>query len=52
MGNFGRKIEVFIEQFIDNNGYKTVLEGLQNTLTIAILGLLIGILIGIIIAAV
>ena len=52
MGNFGRKIEVFIEQFIDNNGYKTVLEGLQNTLTIAILGLLIGILMGIIIAAV
>lgn len=52
MGNFGRKIEVFIEQFIDNNGYKTVLEGLQNTLTIAVLGLLIGILIGIIIAAV
>ena len=52
MGNFGRKIEVFIEQFIDNAGYKTVLEGLQNTLTIAILGLLIGILIGIIIAAV
>ncbi len=52
MGNFGRKIEVFIEQFIDNDGYKTVLEGLQNTLTIAIFGLLIGILIGIIIAAV
>lgn len=52
MGNFGRKIEVFIEQFINNNGYKTVLEGLQNTLTIAVLGLLIGILIGIIIAAV
>lgn len=52
MGNFGRKIEVFIEQFIGNDGYKTVLVGLQNTLTIAILGLLIGILIGIIIAAV
>ena len=52
MGNFGRKIEVFIEQFIDNNGYKTVLLGLQNTLTIAVLGLLIGILIGTIIAAV
>ncbi len=52
MGNFGRKIEVFIEQFIDNNGYKTVLLGLQNTLTIAILGLVIGILIGTIIAAI
>ena len=52
MGNFGRKVEVFIEQFIAKNGYKTVIEGLQNTLLIAVLGLLIGILIGILIAAV
>lgn len=52
MGNFDRKIEVFIEQFIKYGGYKRVLEGLQNTLIIAVLGLVIGIVIGTLIAAV
>ncbi len=52
MGNFDRKIEVFIQQFIDYGGYKRVLEGLQNTLIIAVLGLLIGICIGTLIATV
>ena len=52
MGNFERKIERFIEIFIDADGYKTVIQGLQNTLKIAIIGLLIGIVIGTLIATV
>ena len=52
MGNFGQKIDQFIEIFIAQNGYQRVLEGLRNTLTIAVIGLLIGILIGILIATV
>lgn len=52
MGNFGLKIERFIEVFIDAGGYKTVLEGLQNTLKIAVIGLIIGIVIGTLIAVV
>ena len=50
MGNFDKKIVKFIEIFIDQNGYVKVLEGLQNTLVIAILGLIIGIVIGTLIA--
>ena len=50
MGNFGRKVEKFIEIFIEQNGYVTVLEGLQNTVLIAVMGLIIGIVIGTIIA--
>ncbi len=52
MGNFDVKIEKFIEIFIDQNGYKTVLEGLKNTVLIAVLGLIIGIVIGTLIAVV
>lgn len=52
MGDFGRKVDRFLEVFIDKNGYVTVIEGLQNTILIAVMGLLIGILIGTIIAAV
>lgn len=52
MGNFDRKIDKFLEIFIDQKGYKTVIEGLQNTLMIAIVGLLIGIVIGTLIATV
>ena len=52
MDNFGQKIEQFIEIFIDQEGYQKVLEGLRNTLIIAILGLVIGILIGTLIATV
>lgn len=52
MGNFDQKINKFIEIFIDQNGYVKVLEGLQNTLLIAVLGLIIGILIGTLIATV
>lgn len=50
MGNFGQKLDKFIEMLIDNKGYAKVLEGLQNTLIIAILGLIIGILLGTLIA--
>lgn len=52
MGNFSQKIDKFIEIFIDQNGYTRVVQGLQNTLLIAVCGLIIGILIGTIIATV
>lgn len=52
MGDFQRKIEVFIKTFVDAGGYKTVVEGLQNTVKIAVMGLLIGIVIGTLIAIV
>lgn len=52
MGNFEQKVNKFIEIFIQQNGYVKVLEGLKNTLLIAILGLVIGILIGTLIATV
>ena len=52
MGNLELKINAFREVFLEQNGYQKVLEGLQNTLLIAILGLVIGILIGILIATV
>ena len=47
MGNFDKKIDRFLEIFLEQNGYVTVLEGLKNTLMIAVIGLIIGILIGI-----
>lgn len=52
MGNFEQKVNKFIQIFIEQNGYTRVLEGLKNTLIIAVLGLLIGILIGTLIATV
>ncbi|HIY54605.1 MAG TPA: amino acid ABC transporter permease [Candidatus Dorea merdavium] len=52
MGNFSQKVDRFIEIFLDQNGYVKVIEGLQNTLLIAVTGLLIGILIGTLIATV
>ncbi len=52
MGNFSKKIDVFIQQFIDYGGYNKVLEGLQNTLIIAVMGLIIGVVIGTLIATV
>ncbi|MBR1471502.1 MAG: amino acid ABC transporter permease [Lachnospiraceae bacterium] len=52
MDGFGRKVERFLQFFAEYGGYRKVLEGLQNTLTIAVLGLIIGILIGTVIAAV
>ena len=50
--NFEAKINKFIEILIDYKGYVKVIEGLENTLKIAILGLVIGIVIGTLIATV
>ncbi|MBR3644841.1 MAG: amino acid ABC transporter permease, partial [Lachnospiraceae bacterium] len=52
MGNFEYRIEVFKKALIDNKGYNLILEGLGNTMIIAVLGLVIGILIGTLIATV
>lgn len=52
MGNFGKKIDNFLTILIEKKAYVRVLEGLENTLIIAVLGLIIGILIGTIIAIV
>ena len=52
MGDFGSKIERFLDVFIDGGGYKEVFRGLQNTLKIAVLGLIIGIIIGTLIAVI
>ena len=52
MGNFDRRLEVFWEEFWVYEGYNKVLEGLKNTLFIAVMGLVIGIVIGTLIAAV
>ena len=45
MGNFDQKVNKFIEIFWEQNGYNKVIQGLQNTLMIAIAGLIIGIII-------
>lgn len=52
MGSFDKKIDNFITLMFEKKGYVTVLEGLENTLIIAITGLLIGIIIGTLIAVV
>ena len=52
MGNFDIKVEKFLKAFIDNGGYHHVIEGLTNTMEIAVIGLLIGILIGTLIASI
>ena len=52
MANFDRKIEKFIDIFLNQNGYVRVLEGLKNTLLIAVVGLIIGVIIGMLIATV
>lgn len=52
MGNFNLKVDKFINIFIEQNGYVKVVEGLKNTLLIAVVGLIIGIVIGTLIATV
>ena len=52
MGNLSQRVDKFIDIFINQNGYVRVVEGLQNTLLIAVLGLLIGIVIATLIATV
>ncbi len=51
-GFSGTKTQIFYRQFITLGGYKTFLTGLQNTLTIAVVGLIIGFVIGCLIATV
>ncbi len=50
--NFDKKFEVFWQFFMHKGGYNVVVEGLRNTLIIAVLGLIIGIVIGTLIATV
>ena len=52
MRNFDAKIANFLDIFFNKGGCERVLEGLQNTLIIAVSGLIIGILIGTLIATV
>ena len=52
MSNFSQRIDKFVEVFIAQNGYTRVVEGLQNTLLIAVTGLIVGIMIGTLIATV
>lgn len=52
MGNFGFKIQTFIDIFIGAEGYRDVIRGLENTVKIAVLGLIIGVIIGTLIATV
>ena len=52
MGNFGQKVDKFVQIFVEQNGYVRVIEGLKNTLLIAVMGLIIGIIIGTLIATV
>ena len=50
--SFFRKLDKFLDVFINSNGYTQVLAGLKNTVIIAVLGLVIGIIIGTLIATV
>lgn len=52
MGSFSIKFDKFWQSFYTYNGYAKVLEGLRNTLVIAVFGLIIGIFIGTLIAAI
>ncbi len=52
MDGFIKKINKFLDVLINSGGYVKVLEGLRNTVIIAVLGLIIGIIIGTIIATV
>ncbi|MBR1743046.1 MAG: amino acid ABC transporter permease [Lachnospiraceae bacterium] len=52
MNNFGAKVDQFTEIVFHQGGINKIVEGLQNTLLIAILGLIIGIIIGTLIATV
>ena len=50
--NFEAKLDKFLEVLIEYKGYVKVIEGLQNTVKIAVLGLVIGIVIGTLIATI
>ena len=46
MGNFGNKWNKFVQIFIEKNGYVKVVQGLQNTLLIAVVGMIMTVLNG------
>ena len=50
--DFSLKWDKFVINLIDKGGYKQVLSGLENTLTVALIALVIGMFIGIIIAVI
>ena len=52
MENFSVRFETFLDILINDGGYKDVIEGLKNTMTIAVVGLVIGIVIGTLIATI
>ncbi len=52
LNNFSVKWDKFLVNFFDKGGYKQVIDGLGNTIEVAILGLIIGMVIGTIIAVV
>ena len=52
MNGFMFKVEKFLDILINKGGYKEVVTGLQNTMIIAVMGLLIGIVIGTLIATI
>lgn len=52
MNGFMFKVEKFLDILINKGGYKEVITGLQNTMIIAVMGLLIGIVIGTLIATI
>ena len=52
MANFDVKVARFLDIFLNKGGYEKVLLGLQNTITIAVVGLIIGTIIGTLIATV
>lgn len=52
MSNFEMKIDIFLKSLIEYEGYRDVLTGLQNTVIIAVMGLIIGSVIGTLIAAI
>lgn len=52
MNGFMFKVEKFLDILVNKGGYKEVLTGLQNTMIIAVAGLLIGIVIGTLIATI
>ena len=49
---FPKKVDIFLEVFFEQDGYNEVLNGLKNTVLIAVTGLIIGIVIGTLIATV
>lgn len=52
LASLPKKIDKFNEIMFEAEGYVKVVEGLQNTLKIAVMGLIIGILIGTLIATI